>query len=148
SALDERRAQLANRAAHERTTGLEEGVRAAELAATLRERRGEHERLGAEALTREAQTASSSPHAAELARELAALDQATRELRTRAARANEQALASFDERTRAENRARSLSEALPAADERLQRARERAAGAVQAAQQMRDGLEQALARSQ
>ncbi len=147
SALDERRAQLANRAAHERASGLEEGGRAGELAATLADRRAEHGRSREDARAREAQTAASSAQAAELARELAALDQAARELRAHATRANEQALGLFDERTRAENRARSLAEALPAAEERLQRARERAAQAADAAQQMRDELAQAQRRT-
>ena len=147
SALDERRAQLSNRAAHERKAGADEALRQGELAGTLARRQAEHGNLAAEAKAREAEAAASSARATELARELGALENSARELRARAGRANEQALALFDERTRAENRVRSLSEALPAAEERLQRARERATQAGAAAQEMRGALGQADARA-
>jgi chromosome segregation protein len=143
SALDERRVQLANRAAHERAAGQDEGQRAGQLAATLEQRRGEQARLAAQTAERAAESAAGAGQAGELARELAALESGLRELRQRAAATNDETLALFDERTRAENRVRSLSEALPAAQERLQRARERAAQAGGAAQKMRSELSQA-----
>jgi|694.fasta_scaffold00245_7 chromosome segregation protein len=146
-ALDERRAQFANRAAQERQAGRDEAGRAQRLGATHASRAAEWSDLRTEETRVEVEAREAAVVAEELFRELSALESAWREWKEKVRHQNEAVLGLLDQRTRAENRARSLAEALPVTEERRQRAAARASEAQAAAQRMREELVQAQERS-